>query len=204
MSSPPDKDDWKRLLYSEAWKQYCHEDNLGQSRNNLFLGVQAALIALLTLVAKPLLEAQHTQLWNHNIHLGMTTLGLLAAVIGGVSLALDSHWKAVIEAGRLYLNIRWCTVMAIETELGLQQYGPASLEDKWRAFSRENPNRKHHPFPGSDTLKSIEVLPLPKTRGWSSMRKVVSVLEKVHWGVVVVGVLLVVLSVLVNSPGGAS
>lgn len=202
MSGAPDKDVWKSLLYSEAWKQYCHEDNLGQSRNNLFMGVQAALIALLALALKPLLETEPTYLWNCNIHLGMMVFGCLAAIIGKISYALDSHWLAVIEAGRAYLNIRWCTVIGLETELGLQQYGPASLEDKWRVFSRENPDEEYQPFADSNTLRSIKVPPLPETRGWSSMKRVVTVLQRVHMAMVIVGVLLIVLSIVVNPSGG--
>jgi hypothetical protein len=196
VSNAPDGDAWKRLLYSEAWKQYCHEDNLGQSRNNFFLGVQGAMIAILTLAAKPLLELPPARFWNHDVYLGMTALGMLAAVIGLLALALDRHWKAVTDAGRAYLNIRWCTIMAIETTMELGHYGLASLERKWRAFSKTNSAKEFQPFSEPESLVSIKVPPLPEARGWSSIQKVVSVLEKIHWGVVVVGVALVALGIM--------
>jgi hypothetical protein len=83
-------DDWLRLMYTEAWKQYSHEDTLGQSRMNIFLAVHAALIAILAAILKPLLDMPPRQIGSHQIYIGLGILGLFAVIIGVFSLLLGS------------------------------------------------------------------------------------------------------------------
>lgn len=186
-----DLNTWKQHLYTEAWKQYCHEDNVAQTRNNLFMAVHTALISLLTFVAKPLFEIGTRQIGDQTVHLGMLALGFLAFVIGSFSFALDFYWSAVIAADRAYLNIRWCTAFVIEREIGLNKYGLASLEHVYRKFSVENPAANFHPFPDSEELASIEIPILPKKRGWDTIQGSVTILKCVHALIIAVGVALI-------------
>lgn len=67
---------WLRTLYAEAWKQYSHEDNLSQSRNNLFLGVQAAMIAILAGISGSLIGMEPIEIGSHQLWVGFGVLGI--------------------------------------------------------------------------------------------------------------------------------
>ena len=56
VGGPTPTDDWKRLAYAVAWTQYCHEDDLAQTRTNVSLTIQAALLALLVGLFSPIVE----------------------------------------------------------------------------------------------------------------------------------------------------
>ena len=56
---------WLETSYVEAWRQYVHEDRLSQTRNNLYLGVQAAFVALLTAAAGFLLPLDPVVIGAH-------------------------------------------------------------------------------------------------------------------------------------------
>src|SRR5437867_3655820 len=58
-------DEWLRLIYSEAWKQYSHEDTLGQTRMSIFVGVHSALIGILAIITKPLLDIPAISIGAH-------------------------------------------------------------------------------------------------------------------------------------------
>lgn len=193
--TPNDENGWKQVLYTEAWKQYCHEDNLAHSSNKLFLSVHAVLVALLTLVTKPLIQAPTIDLFGVCIHGGVTVLGFLAVLVGVTSLALDQHWKSAISSGRAYINLRWCTAIVIENDINLGHIGLASIESNWRTYSNSKPEEKYHPFSDLEALSAIVLPHLPDTRGWGSMLKIVAVLEKVHWAILLGGMLLILMSI---------
>ncbi len=68
-------------LYTEAWKQYSHEDNLYQNRSNLFLGLNSAFIAALG-IAIANVSITSVQIYNYMcpIYLLLTAIatGILA------------------------------------------------------------------------------------------------------------------------------
>jgi len=162
-------DDWLRLLYSEAWKQYIHEDAQGQTRMNIFLTVQAALIAILAAISKPLLDMPPKQVGSHQVYIGVGILGLVAVIIGFFSLVLGARWKSVTEAGRLYLNLRWIPIAAIEKSAQLNDINLAGLENAWRKHSKENSGTDFHPYATIAELSEFRLRPLPNIRGWSAI-----------------------------------
>ncbi|KOF07232.1 hypothetical protein AC739_19545, partial [Planococcus glaciei] len=97
--SPSGKNDinneWLRTLYSEAWKQYSHEDNISQKRNNLFLAVQAALIATLTGASGILLKLKALKVGSYELWIGHLALGFILIVFWYFANRLTSFWESV-------------------------------------------------------------------------------------------------------------
>lgn len=107
-------EDWLKIIYTEAWNQYNHEDNLAQNRTSFFLGIQAALIAIFTAVSGSIIQIGSHRIGVIEINLGFVLLGVLALITGLFSLAIAKNWQAAIETGRQYCNIRWIPIAVIE------------------------------------------------------------------------------------------
>lgn len=178
-------DDWLRLMYSEAWKQYSHEDTQGQARMSIFLTVQTALIAILAIISKPLLDMPPRQIGSHQVYIGVGILGLFAVVIGVFSLLLGAIWKSANEAGRLALNLRWIPIAAIERMAGLNDVNLAGLEHKWRGWT----GGVYYPY--KDIEELAEEFPLhghlPKIRGWSAIKLTVCLIQVLFALITIVG-----------------
>jgi hypothetical protein len=164
-------------MYAEAWKQYSHEDTLGQSRMNMFLAVHAALIAILAAISKPLLDMPPKQIGSHEVYIGLGILGIFAVIIGSFSLLLGARYKSVTEAGRLYINLRWITIAAIERIARLNDVNLAGLEHEWRKSSTEKPGTVYRPYENIEGLAEFSLDPLPRIRGWSSISWTISAIQ---------------------------
>jgi|SRR5882672_6587640 len=170
-------DDWLRLIYSEAWKQYIHEDTQGQARMSIFLTVQTALIAILAIITKPLLDMPSKQFGSRQIYLGVGLLGLFAVIIGFFSLFLGMIWRSANKAARITLNLRWIPISAIEriaalnhVNVGLKDVNLAEFENKCRDKLKSKKDYYPYEIEGLSDLKiSSELTPLPNIRGWSSI-----------------------------------
>jgi len=125
---------WLRTMYTEAWNQYCHEDNISQSRNNLYLGVQAALIAILTGISGSLIGMDPLTVGSHKIWVGLGSLGTFVVVCAIFATRLAAYWKGVTKAGRGYLNLRWIAIRAIEEHAGMHQVNLTGMEHNWRVL----------------------------------------------------------------------
>ncbi len=183
-------EEWLKIMYIEAWKQYSHEDDLGQSRMTLFLAVHAALIAIVGAVAKPLADIEPLIINSHEFHIGLCILGVLAFLTGLFSLVLSGYWKVLTQAGRRYLNLRWIPIAVIEKVVGLDRINIANLEHEWREFSRNNPGCVFYPYPDIEELKHLLLDPLPKIRSWSSMEKTITLIQVLDVFLAIVGILL--------------
>jgi len=182
------KADWLRKLYEEAWKQYSHEDNLGQSRTNFFMGIQAGLLGFLAAVSKPIYDIGTLRVAGIEIHLGLALIGLFMAVFGAFSLIVSVNWQEVTEAGKQYVRLRWATVAAIEIQAGIDRtIGLATIEAGWRAHNLDEPYR---PFPMLEQLRQLELPPPQRNEGWGSMLQVIRLWQGVCILMMAIGLLL--------------
>lgn len=173
-----EKNDWLRTLYIEAWKQYSHEDNISQSRNNLFLAVQAALIAILTGISGVLIRMEPINISSYKINLGIGILGFIIVFFAFFVHRILLHWRSVTKAGQAFLNLRWVTARAIEQEADID--GLATIEEGWYKYSKSNPDSEYHtPFPEYESLRKIQIPTKKKIGGWLSILKVIKVVEQI-------------------------
>jgi hypothetical protein len=197
-------DDWLRLMYSEAWKQYSHEDIQGQARMSIFLTVQTALIAILAIITKPFLDMPLKQICSHQVHVGKGLLGLFAVIIGVFSLVLGNIWKSVNKAGQIHLNLRWIPIAAIEriaklnhANAGLETINLASFEDKCRtALATQTTAADFSPYSDCDGLEDLKIrrdlTPLPKIRGWSAINRTIFVIQVLFGAITLAGFFLLI------------
>jgi hypothetical protein len=192
-NDPKIEAEWLRKLYEEAWKQYCHEDNLGQLRTNFFMGVQAALVAVLTAASKPLYEIGMAEPFGWRMHLGLAFIGIFMSLIGGFCFFVSVRWREVTEAGKQYVLLRWATARAIEQKMPIDvNLGLATIEDRWRHYEG------HEPFPlfrDDKTLVHVELAPPEIKGGWLSMLHVIGLWQIACRAIFVSGVLVVLLGV---------
>lgn len=168
-------DDWLKLLYSEAWKQYSHEDTLCQHRNTLFYGIQGGLMTLFAIIS------------TKNTQLNLVSL-LLLAIISLVAVFISDYWKSVTQAGKAYCSLRWASIRKIEKEANLSS-SIAGIEQDWKVFS-ENSLDYFVPFPSEPELNKIKIMSNKKIMGgWSSTLKVITILEYFWIGLLIIGLL---------------
>jgi quercetin dioxygenase-like cupin family protein len=191
-----ESDDWLPTLYVEAWKQYTYEDNVSHSRNNLFLGVQTALIAILTGVSGLLVGIEPVEVGLHQFRVGLIVLGILAVTFAVFASRLAVYWKEVTKSGQAYLNLRWITIRAIEEQVGLHPINLAGIEYNWREFSKSNPGKQYYPFADWESLKQHAIPPLGKVGNWTSILGVIKVIEVLWYFVLSIGALLILATVI--------
>lgn len=187
---PPD---WQQVIYSEAWNQYCHEDNIGVKRMQIFTAVNSGFIAILTLIAKPLIGLPPLQVGFHHLHIGLALLAGFMMIIGVLSFFLSWVWRSLMKSSRRYLNLRWFPIYAIEKLAKLNDLGLGVQEDRWKRFSSLKTNRKKK-FPIYDDIEELAeqkftLGSLPLFRAWTS-------LETLTWIFQVISVLLVIAGIV--------
>jgi len=191
-----ESEEWLRTLYAEAWKQYSHEDNLSQSRNNLFLGVQAAMIAILAGISGSLIGMEPIGIGSHQLWVGFGVLGIFTVTFAVFAGRLAAYWEGVTKSGQAYLNLRWIAIRAIEERVGLHSINLAGMEHDWREFSKSNPGKEYCPFADSESLRQHTVLPLGKVSGWSSIQKVIRIVEMLWCSLFLMGITLIAVTVI--------
>jgi hypothetical protein len=152
-----------RTIYSEAWKQYDHEDNLAQSRTNVIIAVHTALIALLGIAIDPVTTRVQAGLSAEDWFLPGIAGGIM--IIAGIMLVILSlNWRMMTITAQRYINLRWLPVIAIEKLAAVEEIGLASLEHAYRKFSKENPEADWYPWPETDNLSIFKLEGLPRGR----------------------------------------
>lgn len=187
---------WLQTLYTEAWEQYSHEDNLSQSRNNLFLGVQAAMIAILAGISGLLIGMAPIVIGSHQLWVGFGVLGVIMFTFAVFAGHLATHWEEVTKSGRSYLHLRWIAIRAIEERVGLHSINLAGMEHNWREFSESNPGKEYCPFSDSESLRQHTVPPLGEVSGWSSIREVIKIVKRLWFFLRGIGIMLIVCTIL--------
>jgi quercetin dioxygenase-like cupin family protein len=190
-------DDWLKTLYTEAWGQYIHEDKMGITRNTLFLGVQAAFIAILASLVEPMINLDTTIIiFTKEFQVGLALLGGTLTIFTILMFLLAGYWKEVTKTGRTYLNLRWLTIRAIEEHLSLSPINLAGIEHEWRAFSENNPRSEYYPFINSEyeSLKELHIPSKGKIGGWLSLTRTISLI-RIFWLLLsAIGLLLIAIS----------
>ena len=189
--SSSNKDLWRDKLYDEAWRQYVHEDNLIQSRSNVFFGILAALFAVLAAVSAPIVGIGNLTLDNFTFNLGLTLFGCLATLIGAFSFLISANWKAATEAGREYVNLRWVSAAAIERLADVESIGIATLEKKWR--DNESQGFKYYPFKDNERLLDLYIPSFSGSRGYASTIAVIRICRVLSGILIVAGLLIAVI-----------
>ena len=178
---------WLRVLYSEAWAQYRHEDDLGIKRSIFYITVQGAILALLAFTSKPLIDdiisLEPSGLLDSKPRL-IAILAGLTSVSSTLLVIVAVLWKSANDSGRAYINMRWISAFDIERQLLGQQIGvnslPAQFENAYRRYcfktkfpSHYYPYRKGGACDGEvvvDGLETIKLSLLPKMRGWAMVQ----------------------------------
>jgi hypothetical protein len=193
-----ESDEWLQEMYSLAWAQYTHEDDMGQKRDTVFVTINAALIAALAAVSPWLWRAGPVHIFHREVHLGLTVLGLLTTFFGVLAIQIDSHWRSVTKAGNAYLNLRWSIARAIEAYLNLRPIGLADAENRWQAYSKSNESAdgSFNPYPDLFGLEGLSLAPRPRVSGWSSVLHIAKVLIIMWWIILASGVAVIAESVI--------
>lgn len=178
-------DEWQKILYAEAWKQYCHEDTLCQHRNTLYFGIQGALITLFSVLLKT-----NTDFGYYFI------IGILLCVISFLGIRISYFWEYVTRAGKAYCNLRWAAIRKIEKEAALSSFNIASLEGDWKDFSEQSYD-DFIPFPEDTELNKIRILSYKRVLGgWSSTSSLIMIF-KLLWAVfLVIGIYFLIMDFL--------
>ncbi len=169
-------DEWLRTIYAQAWSQYTHEDDLSQRRNNLYITIQAALMALLTGMSRSLLALAPADIGSYSFRLGWVILGSMFLTFSVFAILLGNYWRAVTKAGRGYLTVRWMIAHAVERTASVDGRGIAHLEDEWKRHSREK-GTPFTPFEQEGDLRRYEIEPAQQIRGWDSLLRVITVVQ---------------------------
>ena len=192
--------EWLILLYTEAWAQYSHEDDLAQSRTNFFIGVQTAFILIWTALLIPVYDIGVYTISTYRYHLGSILAGVITLLIGLFSLLLTTNWKSATNAGRQYLNLRWISIEAIERLAKVDSIGLASTENRWRKHSNDKQTEKFYPFKGTMELDDLGISSREKIRGWQSMLNVIAFWQITCGLIVVAGMILVLMGFFYRIP----
>lgn len=154
--------DWLRTLYAAAWQQYAHEDSAVETRSNIYLALNAGLLALFTAAVLGYLrlgasEARPVLADALSIVLPVFCLGL-----GAFALDMCARWSKLIRAGERYVDLRWVNALAIEKAAGMEPLGLAHLESKWRGLGTDSgaPNEEDNLFVGSRHVAGMERHPI--------------------------------------------
>ena len=198
------KDEWDKILYSEAWKQYCHEDNIGVKRMQIFMTVQSGLFGVLALIAKPLIGLTPIQTESSNFHIGLIIFAAFMVIIGTLLFFLSMVWRSVTKACRGYLNLRWLPIFAIEKIAQIGNIDLAGLENCWRRYSKSKHNRgtKYTVYNEIEELanENFKLDLLPRFRGWNSIETITWIFQILSILIIVAGILIFLIRSLWISP----
>ena len=190
LNVPKEDKEWLKVIYTEAWNQYAHEDNLGQSRFNFFLGIQTAFVALLAALFTALLGFE-----SMDLKIAFISLAGIAALFGIFSCLFGAYWKEVTKAGQQYLNLRWIPIAVIEKLAQIEQIGIAGVEAEWRTFSKQNPGVDYYPFKDYKELENIYLSSRQKVGGWDLMIKVIRWFQFIYF---ILALIFVVIGVAIH------
>jgi hypothetical protein len=184
--------EWGRSLYIEAWKQYIHEEKISLSRNNIFLGIQSGLMAVLSGLFVPIFQMKPILFLSRYVSVGPIIWGILAIILSSLSLFILKYWQDVTEVARAYQNLRWFTARAIEVQFGLEPVNIAGIEHEWRELSRGRQNNSKEIYLNFEQLEGMRQHKLPLYRkvglaGWQSVLNLIKSIKTIWIVVFIIG-----------------
>ncbi len=160
--------EWLQVIYSEAWKQYCHEDNLYQNRSSIYLGINTALAATLALVVSRT-EFSSVSLRHQSIPVGGIALSAGALFIAVMGVVIQKHWERLTNVCRAYLSLRLSTARLMEIEAGFENLTLVGLENRWLEWSNKQSDKSSWFSSGvidPSTKAEYEIRQRPKLGGF--------------------------------------
>jgi hypothetical protein len=181
-------ENWQRELYTQAWRQYEHENTLSLSRNTSFLTLHTAMLgiptAVLALAGK---EANDDKLLLFSLTL--TVFGLMA-------IPLCRYWRRVTDGGQGYLKVRWAVIRALEEKVQLGRFGLATLEEEWRGKRRGEGCCEDYValFPEIPSLSKLQIRYHEECDGWETTRRLIAAISILWTFAICVGFILLIIS----------
>ncbi|MBM3324615.1 MAG: hypothetical protein FJY66_03005 [Calditrichaeota bacterium] len=179
-------EDWLKVLYEEAWRQYVHEDNLSLRRNALFLSIQTAFFAIVTAVAGWVIERSDSS----GSHLVLLAAVMLMFALLGI--VVNFAWQGATERGRAYTWFRHICAHRLEWEAGVGDLGLAQREHLWRR-EKQHENQEYEPFPDHEFLRARKVPKIGKMGHWDSTFRISSILITLWVIIGIIGLVLLIL-----------
>lgn len=110
------EDDWIKLMYEEAWRQYNHEDNLTEKRNTRFLTIQTILYGIIGyLNSSSILNQLNSAHENKNILLFAISI-MFIFILCTLAIIILIIWKSLNETSKKFLYVRFETIIEIESK----------------------------------------------------------------------------------------
>lgn len=110
-----------RLMYEESWRQYVHEDKLSEERNAKYLSLLTMLYGALGIMISIMMPGVLTfSFGSIDYCCQCVILLVIVLVIQMIVMQICRQWKIANEAGRLYVAIRFETILMIEEQYGLE------------------------------------------------------------------------------------
>jgi hypothetical protein len=185
--------DWLRTAYAEAWKQYSHEDTLSLQRNNLFIIIQTALLAVLGTTTAGLLRVEPYDLLGYKVQLACLAMGALTTTFAAFAFVLLRNWANVTESAQAYVALRSSTCLRLEEVVGLQALGVslADTEAELKSATRAKKG-EYRPYPQRTSPKYESITSLG-TIGWDSTRELIASLKALWIGLLTLGIGLIII-----------
>ena len=185
------KQEWITLLYSEAWKQYVHEDNLGQTRTNFFISIQTAIIAIIGFISPSLYNLGTVNNLNFKLNLGLIALGGLWIIGSSFAIFILTKWAVVTKAGKEYVRFRRIQLMGLEKIAGIDNIGISTQEIEWL-----DKKSTYFPFKAIESIKSISVKEIKPDSGWISIENAILCLRLIWTIILIIGIFITILGIM--------
>lgn len=182
------------IMYSEALKQYIHEDTLSHTKNTFFLSSHGAMLAVLTGVSSVLIKLEPVTYNSISIFYGIILLGFIAILIGILGLTINKYWNSINEAHRAYSHARWLSAIAIETELELTDVGLAGIEHRWKENQKKTDN-EFYPFKDVLGLEEHKIKDRHSFEGYDSIGGVIKIINILWLAIIFVALLSVTVNI---------
>ena len=181
------RNDWLRAAYTEAWKQYVHEDTLTLQRNNIFVIIQTALLALFGSLTSALIKSDTLVIGAYTAYTGYFFIGIIACVFSVFAFLLLRNWEGVTDSAQAYVDLRWSTCRRIEEAVGLEDEGVnlAVKEGELKLAIGNAAAPTYSPYGRHSVCAELQNFSIVTkgTIGWGSIKKLIRHL-RVFWGAI--------------------
>ncbi len=150
------RQEWLQTAYTEAWKQYSHEDTLALQRNNFFITIQTALLAVLASVTTALFSLEPLTLGSYSFYMNYVLIGIFMFTFAAFAQRLLDNWAKATQSGQAFVALRWSTCRNIEEEVDLESVSIARVEEGLRA-AIEAKDPDFCPYPSTPCMEDYKI-----------------------------------------------